>query len=60
MIVLRFVAVLTLLAVALAFGLFFYTRDRRYLTWAWRTVQFAFVVAIVAMVLYVLERLVLI
>ena len=60
MLVLRFVGVLTLLAVALAFGLFFYTRDRRYLRWAWRTVQFAFVVVIVAMVLYVLERLVLI
>jgi hypothetical protein len=59
-IVLRFVVVLGLLAVALAVGLYFYTRDRRYLTWAWRIAQFAFVVVIVALLLYVLERLVLI
>ena len=60
MIVLRLAGVLVLLGVALSIGLYFYTGDRRFLTWAWRTVQFALVVAIVAMVLYVLERLVLI
>jgi hypothetical protein len=55
-IVLRLLAVLTLLAVALSFGFFLYTRNRRYLAWARRTLQFAFVVVIVTMIFYVLER----
>ena len=48
------------MSVALSFALFLYTRNRRYLTWAWRPFQFAFVVVIVAMVFYGLERVVLI
>jgi hypothetical protein len=58
--VLRLIAVLCLLTIVVAFALFLYTRSRRYLTWAWRTCQFALVVAIVVMILYVLERLVMI
>ena len=60
MFVLRLVAVLSLLAVAVAFGLYAYTRNRRYLTWTWRILQFALVFAVVVMVLYVLERVVLV
>ena len=58
--VLRLIAVLSLLAIAIAFGLFLYTRDRRYLTWTWRILQFALVFVIAVMVLYVLERLLLV
>jgi hypothetical protein len=60
MFVVRLVAVLSLLSVAIAFGLFLYTRNRRYLTWSWRILQFAVVFAVIVMVLYVLERLVLV
>jgi hypothetical protein len=60
MFVLRFVGILALLAIVAAFGLYLFTRNRRYLTWAWRILQFAFVFVIVVMVLFVLERLVLI
>jgi hypothetical protein len=58
--VLRLLAVTALLAAAIAFGLFLYTRDRRYLTWCWRTLQFTFVFVIVLMVLFVVERVVLV
>jgi hypothetical protein len=58
--VLRLVGVLSLLAIAVAFGLYIYTRNRRYLTWAWRVLQFALVFVIAAMLLYVVERLVLV
>jgi hypothetical protein len=60
MLIVRFVAVLSLLSVVIAFGLFLYTRNRRYLTWSWRILQFAVVFAVVVMVLFVLERLVLV
>jgi putative flippase GtrA len=58
--VLRLLAVLSLLAIAIAFSLFLYTRNRRYLTWTWRILQFALVFVIAVMLLYVLERLVLV
>ena len=38
--------------------MYFFTRNRRYITFAWRVFQFAVVFVIVFMVLYVLERLV--
>lgn len=60
MIVLRLTAVLAVLVIAVSGALFLFTRDRRYLVWAWRTFQFAGIVVVVVMVLYVLERLVLI
>ena len=60
MLIVRFVAVLSLLSILIAFGLFLYTRNRRYLAWSWRILQFAVVFAVVVMVLFVLERLVLV
>ena len=60
MIVLRLVAVLSLLAIVISLGLFVYTRDRAYLVWAKRTFQIMLIVLIVAMVLFVLERLALV
>ena len=58
MFVLRLTGVLCLLALLVALALFGFTRDRRYLRWAWRIVQFMFAFAIVVMLLYLFERLV--
>jgi hypothetical protein len=37
-----------------------FTRNRRYLTFAWRVLQFAFIFLIAFLALYVLERVVLV
>ena len=60
MLILRLVAILSVLSIAAAVGLYLFTRNRQYLTWAWRIVQITFIFVIVLMVLYVLERLVLV
>jgi hypothetical protein len=59
MIVLRLVGLLVLIAIAGSLALYLFTRNRRYLTFAWRVFQFAFVFLLVFMAFYVLERLVL-
>ena len=41
-----------------ALALFLFTRNRRYLSFAWRVFQFAVIFGIVLAALYVLERLV--
>ena len=58
MFVVRLAGVLGLLALLGCVGIFLYTRDRRYLTWAWRIVQLMMVFIGVIMALYILERLV--
>jgi hypothetical protein len=60
MLVLRLVGILVLIAILGALALYLFTRDRRYLTFAWRVFQFAFIFLLVFMALYVLERLVLV
>ena len=60
MLVLRLVGVLVLIAILGSLALYLFTRNRRYLTVAWRIFQFAFVFLLVFMALYVLERLVLV
>ena len=60
MFVLRLIGILSLLAMTVACTLFLYTRNRRYLTWAWRILQFVVVFVIALMLLYVLERLTLV
>ena len=60
MIVLRLVAVLSLLAIVISLALFVYTRNRDYLVWAKRTFQIMLILLVVVMVLFVLERLVLV
>jgi len=59
MIVLRLVGLLVLIAIVGSLAFYLFTRNRRYLTFAWRVFQFAFVFLLVFMALYVLERLVL-
>lgn len=60
MLVLRLVGILVLIGIVGAIALYLFTRDRRYLTFAWRLFQFAFVFLLVFLSLYVLERLVLV
>ncbi len=60
MVVLRLIGLLVLITLAGSFAMYLFTRNRRYLTFAWRVFQFAFVFLLVFMALYVLERLVLV
>ena len=60
MVVLRLVGVLVLIAVGACLVLSLVTRNRRYLTYAWRVLQFAFIFLAAFLVLYVLERVVLV
>jgi hypothetical protein len=60
MIVLRLVGLLVLITIAASLAFYLFTRNRRYLTFAWRVFQFAFVFLLVFLALYVLERLVLV
>ncbi|HYH40410.1 MAG TPA: hypothetical protein VD867_00385 [Burkholderiales bacterium] len=55
MIMVRIVAVLGLLALILVL-VYFVTRDRRYLTWAWRTFLTALACAFGLMLFYFIER----
>jgi hypothetical protein len=49
MLVLRLVGALALIAIGAALVLYFFTRNRRYLRFAWRVLQFAFVFLLVFM-----------
>jgi len=60
MVVLRLVGALVLISVGACLVLFLFTRNRRYVTFAWRVLQFAFVFLIAFLALYVLERVVLV
>jgi hypothetical protein len=60
MVVLRLVGLLVLVSIAGSLAIYFFTRDRRYLTFAWRILQFAFVFLVLFAVFYLLERLVLV
>ena len=60
MLVLRLIGVLVLIGIVGAIALYLFTRNRRYLTFAWRLFQFAFVFLLVFLALYFLERLVLV
>jgi len=60
MLVLRLIGILALIAIVGSIALYLFTRNRRYLTFAWRVFQFAFAFLLVFLALYVLERLVLV
>lgn len=60
MVVIRLVALLTLVAIAVCLGLYVFTRNPRYLRYAARIFRFAIVVGVVFGAFYVLERLILI
>lgn len=60
MVVLRLVGALALITIGAALAFFLFTRNRRYLSFAWRVFQFAVIFLFVLAALYVLERLVLV
>jgi len=60
MLLLRLVGALALIAIGAALVLYVFTRNRRYLSFAWRIFQFTLVFAIVVMAFYVVERLLLV
>lgn len=60
MFVLRLVGILVLIAVGAGIALYFFTRNRCYLTFAWHVVQFGLIFLLVFVTLYALERLVLV
>lgn len=60
MLVLRLVGILVLIAITGSLALYLFTRNRRFLVFAWRVFQFAFIFLLVFMALFVLERLVLV
>ena len=59
MIVRLFLAVSALL-VGASLAIYFFTRDRRYLNWAWRLFRFFVVLFAAVALFYIIERLVLI
>ena len=59
-VVLRFVAYIALIAIGLAVALWLFTRNRRYLNFAWQLFRFFVVLAALVLGLFVLERLIII
>lgn len=60
MIVLRLVGILALISIGASLVVYLLTRNRRYLTIAWRVFQFALVFALVLGAFYLVERLILV
>jgi hypothetical protein len=60
MLILRLIGILALIAIIGSIALYLFTRNRRYLTFAWRVFLFAIVFLLAFLALYVLERLVLV
>ena len=56
MIILRLLVVLIALLLVLSVGMYLFTRDRRYLSFAWQVVRFTVFLLAVFAVLFVLER----
>lgn len=60
MLILRLFLVLVTLLLVLSGGMYVFTRDRRYLKFAWQVVRFTVLLLLVFGLLFVLERYVLI
>ena len=60
MIVLRLIGILVLITIGASLAMYLITRNRRYIDFAWRVFQLAVVFIVVFMVLFVVERLVLV
>ncbi|MCX7193403.1 MAG: hypothetical protein NTY60_07260 [Proteobacteria bacterium] len=60
MLILRLYLILVALILVLAGGMYIFTRNRRYLKFAWQTVRFTLLLIIVFGLLFVLERYVLV
>lgn len=60
MLILRFLVLLVALLLVLSGGMYIFTRDRRYLQFAWQTLRFVALSLLVFALLFVLERYVLV
>ena len=60
MIILRLFIVLVALLLALSGGMYIFTRDRRYIQFAWQTLRFTVLLLLVFALLFLLERYVLV
>jgi hypothetical protein len=60
MVILRLYLVLVTLLLVLSGGMYVFTRNRRYLRFAWQTVRFTVLLMLVFGLLFVLERYVLV
>ncbi|HUL41291.1 MAG TPA: hypothetical protein VLV32_05230 [Burkholderiales bacterium] len=60
MVILRFMAFVGLITIALSIAMWLFTRNPRYLNFTWQLVKFLVVFAVVVMALFVLERLILV
>lgn len=60
MLILRLVLVLFAVLLVLSGGMYIFTRNPRYLKFAWQTVRFAVLMILVFVLLFVLERYVLV
>lgn len=60
MLIMRLYLVLIILLLVLSGGLYIFTRNRRYLKFAWQTVRFTLLLFVVFGLLFVLERYVLV
>ena len=59
MLILRLLLILVALLLVLSGGMYIFTRNRRYLKFAWQTVRFTALLLLLFAVLFVLERYVL-
>lgn len=60
MLILRLFLILVTLLLVLSGGMYVFTRNRRYLKFAWQTLRFAVLLLLLFAVLFVLERYVLV
>ena len=60
MLILRLLLILSALAIVLSGGMYLFTRDQRYLKFAWQVVRFVVFLLLVFAVLFLLERYVLV
>ncbi|MDD4930439.1 MAG: hypothetical protein PHP85_14350 [Gallionella sp.] len=60
MLIMRLMVVLLALVLVLSGGMYIFTRDRRYLRFAWQTVRFTALLLLLFGLLFVLERYVLV
>jgi hypothetical protein len=59
MLVLRLLLALALISVAVSFGIYFLTGDKRYLRFTWQIIKFTIVLLFVAAVLFAMGRVIL-
>lgn len=59
MLVLRFLLFLGAIVIAVSFGVFIFTQDRRYLRFAWQLFKFIFVLILIVAVVWAMGRIIL-